>query len=335
LRDIFMAEKLLFPIGRLLWGSLYEARTKDFDGNDLVIKTGLDAGKPTSNYQFGVAFKKSHPGEQWWETPWGQVIFKVGATDFPQQYQQNGFAWKVTDGDSTGFKKNGTKPINTLTGHAGHWVVSFKSNFPPKITTDNGSKQLVEVGAVKNGYFVQVYGSVAGNGNRNNPGVFVNHEVVNYAAWGEEIYTGVDPSAVGFGGALPPGASAIPPAGSFNPAVPAAPGMPAAPAPAMPTPAAAVPAMPIPAPVVAAPAPVAPAAPATGGVVMNPGSPYTYQQLIGANWTEDQIIAAGHATRAVAAPAMPANPGLPPAPAGVVPAPSFLTGQPGMPGLPQ
>jgi hypothetical protein len=75
--------KLTFPIGRLVWGSCYEAQTKNFDGTPLVIKTGPDAGKPTVKYAFGVAIPKG--GEQsWTQTSWGQQILAEAQASFPR-----------------------------------------------------------------------------------------------------------------------------------------------------------------------------------------------------------------------------------------------------------
>lgn len=324
-----MSAKITFPIGRLVWGSLYKAETTDYDGNPLTIKTGPDAGKQTQRYAFGVAIPKT--GRPWWEESWGAEIFKEASASFSRnEPQRPDFSWKITDGDSTLCKKGSDKPINTKAGHAGHWVLSFSSSFPPKLYADNGTRQLVEQDVVKVGYFIQVAGTVAGNGNANNPGVFINHDMVNFSAYGEEIYIGADPTAVGFGGALPVGASATPPAGSFAPAgfsatppaMPAAPiGLPAAPAglPASPvglpaTPAS-LPAAPAPLPV-PAPAPVIPAAPMLQQVQ---GAQYTIEQCRAGGWSDDQIVNAGYAIRVV--------PQATPAPANVVqPIPSFLNG---------
>jgi hypothetical protein len=86
--------------------------------------------------------------------------------------------------------------------------------------------------------------------------VFVNHNAVALAAYGPEIFVGLDTTQVGFGvgTALPAGASATPLSGGFNPA------------PAM-APPAAVPTVGIPAPMAAAPSMSVPAAPAPATMV--------------------------------------------------------------------
>lgn len=312
-----MSQKLTTPIGRLIWGSLYEPQTKDFDGNPLTVKTpGPDFGKPTQRFSFGVAIPKGSE-QHWSQTPWGQIIWAEGVL-FPNgAASRNDFSWKITDGDSTGFKKGGTKPINTLSGYAGNWVLSFSSSFPPKLYKDNGQTQLVEPGFIKCGYYVQVAGSVSGNGNTNNPGVFLNHDLVCFQAYGEEIYTGADPLAAGFGGALPAGASAAPTGASFAPAGYSAP-------PAMPAPPAAAqapmpPAVPVagglplpPGAPVAAPAPAPAPAPVKPVLVQVPGAQYTIEQCRAGGWTDQQLIDNGIARWET--------------PSGVQPVPSFLTG---------
>jgi hypothetical protein len=218
-----MMSDILFPIGRLVAGSLYTPNTKDFQGNQLTIKSGPNAGQPRQEYFFACAIPKGTE-QNWWETEWGAKMYQEAATAWPNgEYGQQGFAWKVVNGDSQQPNRRGTVPAS-LPGYAGHWVVNFSSSYPPKITADNGSRQLIEENAVKPGYYIQVYGDVAGNKTPGNPGIFVNHKVVNLAGYGEEISTGVDPSHVGFGGNLPAGASQTPVGGGFNPAPQGMPG---------------------------------------------------------------------------------------------------------------
>lgn len=283
--------KITFPIGRMVWGSVYEAQTKSFDGTPLTIKTGPDAGKPTQKFAFGVAIPKG-PERHWSETEWGRVIAAEAQASFPRgEWQQASFAWKITDGDSTAVKKGATRPINQQTGYAGHWVIAFSSTYAPKLWTDNGKTQLHEPNAIKCGYYIQVAGSVAGNNNLANPGVYINHELVNLSGFGQEISTGSDPLAAGFGGALPAGASATPIGGSF---APAGFGLP----PAMPG---AMGGLPTPTPT-----------PASKVLVAAPGSPYTIEQLrTQYRLTDEQIVAQGFgvmqdAPAAVPTPTMPA-----------------------------
>jgi len=212
---------ILTPVGRLVAGSVYNANTTDWQGAALVTKTGPNAGQPRSEYFFALAIAKGQE-QHWSQTEWGQVIYNAAASGFPNgEPQRPDFAWKITDGDSTVPNKNGKTPASKE-GYPGHWVLSFSSGFAPNLYNANGTEQLMVVDAIKTGYFVQVSGSVEPNGNPGNPGVYMNHSMVALAGYGPEISVGPDAASVGFGGtALPPGASATPVAGAFNPAAPA------------------------------------------------------------------------------------------------------------------
>lgn len=216
---------VLFPVGRLVYGDLYKPNTTDYQGNPLTIKTGPNAGQPTSRFEFGVAIAKA--GEQHWnQTSWGQGIYAAAMAGFPNgEFQRGDFSWKITDGDSQELNRNNKRPCDKE-GYPGHWVVGFSTSLALKLFTDNGNTQLVQPGEIKPGYYVEVLGNVASNGNAQNPGMFVNPQLVNRAGFGQEIIGGPDAAAVGFGqGVLPSGASATPLGGGFNPAPTAAPGV--------------------------------------------------------------------------------------------------------------
>lgn len=263
------------PVGRIVWGDLYDPQTKDFDGKPLTTKTGPQAGQARVDYPFGFAIPKR--GERHWaETDWGAKIWAVGHTAFPAQAQRPDFAWKITDGDSTVPNKKNRVP-NTQEGFPGHWVLRFGSGFAPNLftllgTQDGKPAALIEKGAIQSGYYCQVNFNVQGNNNQNNAGIYLNHNMVCLLAYGPVIRSGPSPDAVGFGQGvvMPAGATAAPPAG-FNPAPPApAPYAPPAPAayapPPVAAPAYAPPPVPVPtpsyAPPPAVPAPAPYAAPA-------------------------------------------------------------------------
>ena len=296
---------LLTPVGRLVAGSLYKAQTTDAEGRPLVIKSGPQAGQPRVDFFFALAIPKGQE-QHWSQTPWGQKIWAAGHAAFPQgQGNAPTFAWKVTDGDSQVPNSLGKKPCDRE-GYKGNWVLAFSSGFAPKIYNADGSQQLLEENAVKLGYYVQVFGSVSGNGSLQQPGVFLNHGMVALSAYGPEIVVGPDAAAVGFGGgALPAGASAVPVSAPFNPAPPAGSPVPAVGAPYVPTPAAAVtpPAM-TPAvvaaatvvpPIVPNPAilqpPPPPAAPAR--VMLPAAQGATYEAMVAAGWTDALLIQHG------------------------------------------
>lgn len=214
------------PVGRIVMGDLYKGSTTDAEGKQLVVKTGPNTGKPRVNFFFALAIPKT--GEPHWaHTPWGKQIWETGNRAFPNAAQSPAFAWKIEDGDSQIPNKRGRKPCENE-GWPGHWIVKFSGGFAPKIyEQQNGSYvQLTEEGRVKPGYFAEVAFSVEGNGSQSQPGVYMNHSMVCFRAYGTEISFGPDVNAAGFGqSALPAGASMTPPAGAIP--MPGATAMPA------------------------------------------------------------------------------------------------------------
>lgn len=301
-------------VGRLVMGSLYSPDTTDADGNPLVVKTGPNAGQPRVNYFFALAIPKAPGQTHWAQKPstwdaeqaalgrpgfpyWGEVIWSVGHQDFPQAAQAEDFSWKVVDGDSQKpgklYKgKPGKKPCENE-GWPGHWVLKFSGGFAPKIYQQEGSGyvQLMQHDFFKTGYFGEISFSVEGNKSQSSPGVYLNHSMVCFRAYGPEISFGPDVASAGFGAApLPAGASMTPPAGAIPmPQAPvAAPALPGAPVGYAPPPVpglmpGAAPTMPLPPGLPVAPAPLpqggsvpmpyapVPGAPAPIPVTPNPG----------------------------------------------------------------
>lgn len=298
------------PVGRIVMGSLYDPNTTDAEGKPLVVKTGPNAGQPRVNYFFALAIPKN-PGETHWaQTAWGQQIWNVGNQAFPNIAQSPAFAWKIEDGDSQIPNKKGRKPCENE-GWKNHWILKFSGGFAPKVYQQEGAGyvQAMQKDFVKPGYFVEVAFSVEGNGSQSQPGVYLNHSMVCFRAYGQEIQFGPDVSSAGFGAApLPAGASMTPPAGAIPmPSAPAAvaPGVPAMPAPG----AAPIPVTPNPA-FVQVPPPVAAAAPVAMGVpnvpVAPPATPaapvhqmtpaangIAYEAYIAQGWTDAQLIQNG------------------------------------------
>lgn len=295
------------PVGRIVMGSLYDPNTTDAEGKPLVVKTGPNAGQPRVNYFFALAIPKN-PGETHWaQTAWGQQIWNVGNQAFPNIAQSPAFAWKIEDGDSQIPNKKGRKPCENE-GWKNHWILKFSGGFAPKVYQQEGAGyvQAMQKDFVKPGYFVEVAFSVEGNGSQSQPGVYLNHSMVCFRAYGQEIQFGPDVSSAGFGAApLPAGASMTPPAGAIPmPSAPAAvaPAVPAIPAPT----AAPIPVTPNPA-FVQVPPPVAAAAPVAMGVpnvpVAPPAAPahqmtpaangIAYEAYIAQGWTDAQLIQNG------------------------------------------
>jgi hypothetical protein len=290
--------KILLPLGRLVGGSLYKANETDAEGRPLVVKSGPNVGKPRVNYYVGYAIPKGLESH-WNQTPWGSQIWNVGAQSFPNVHQSLQFAWKIIDGDSQIPNKAGRKPCD-LEGHKGRWIVKISGGFAPRVyRVENGAFVLCsEPDYVKCGYFVEAQISVAGNGSAQQPGVYINHQMFCFRAYGPEIILAADPSEVGFGAApLPPGASLAP-----TPAAPLPPGASLAPTPAAPL----VPVVPNPALAAAAANPqyvgggtvqAAPPPPAPMTYPSNhmtaAANGITYEAYISAGWSDATLIAHG------------------------------------------
>jgi hypothetical protein len=319
---INISSKEGLPVGRMVAGNLYTPNTKDFDGKPLTIKTGANAGQARVNYFLGFAVKKM--GETHWAyTPWGAKIWAVGNQSFPQAAQRPDFAWKIEDGDSQILNKRGRKPCDNE-GWPGHWILRLSGGFAPKIYRQEagGYVQVTEPNYIKPGYFLEASFGVEGNANQNNPGVYLNLQMVCFRAFGPEIVFGPNVEEAGFGQApLPAGASmtplaaAIPPPGAPPaPPVPPYAGMPQswpAGSPGTPPAPAPIPVMPNPGFVQmppppnptgnGAPSPVngAPAPPSANAYVSNgpkmtdQAKGVSHEAYIAAGWTDAQLIANG------------------------------------------
>ncbi len=300
---------ILTPVGRLVAGDVFKANTTDPQGNPLTIKSGPNAGQPRTEYFFAVAIPKTDPT---YNTEVMAKLQTAAQAGFPTMFGADGqcvrpdFAWKIVDGDSNIPNQNNTIP-NTKEGYPGHWVLSFKGGFAPKVYTKGGEAVITDPTQIKKGYYVRVYGRVGANGNQQKPGVYLNPSMVELVGYGEEIISGPDGGAV-FGGTpaanLPAGASATPLAGTpiaapgaVPGAVPAATPAPAAvpnamPAPVATTPAPGVPAA-TPAPAAATPAPdfLNPqnAAPVGPKMYLVNGQQFSEDQLKANGWTDEQI----------------------------------------------
>lgn len=298
-------ENITFPPGRMVAGNLYEAQTTDAEGKPLVIKNGPDAGKSRVDFFFALAIKKGAE-RHWAETPWGAKIWALGYAAYPAMASNptlaEGFAWKITDGDSTRPNKKNVRPCDRE-GYPGHWVVSFGGGYAPKLYALLPGAQkptpFDQKDAIQPGDFIEVAGSVTFNKSSQNPGVFVNHDMVCLRGYHPDgrISIGRSVEEAGFGAAVAGNVSATPTGQAFTPPAPGA----AAPAPAPAAPAAPV-AAPAPA---AAPAPVATPPPppvAPNPAFLNPPAKVmtakangaTYQSFVDAGWTEEAMIREGY-----------------------------------------
>jgi hypothetical protein len=283
------------PVGRIVMGSLYDPSTTDAEGKPLVIKSGPNAGQPRVNYFFALAIPKGAE-THWAQTPWGSIIWNNGNQAFPNVAQSPAFAWKIEDGDSQIPNKKGRKPCENE-GWPGHWILKFSGGFAPKIYRQEGGGyvQVLDKDYVKAGYYVEVAANVEGNGSQSQPGVYLNHSMVCFRAYGQEIQFGPDVNTAGFGASpLPAGASVTPPAGAI-PMPGAAPGLPGGPAaaPGLPGGAQATPAVPVVPNVgfVQVPPPAAPTAPVRQMTPAANGVPY--EAYIAQGWTDALLVQHG------------------------------------------
>lgn len=281
--------QILTPVGRLVQGHCFEGQNTDAEGRPLVIKNGPNAGQPRVDYFMALAIPKT-------DAEYAQLdatIRQTAAAAFPTLFDPQGncinpkFAFKITDGDSQVPNTKGVAPC-TREGFPGHWILNFSGGFAPKCYTKGGAEVIVDKTAIKRGDYIRISGSVAGNGSMQQPGVFLNHSMVEFVGHGVEIITGPDAAAV-FGGTPAPAAGSPTPVAGAPLAQPAA-----APAAAY-VPPVAAPAAPAavvtPAPDFLNPpgAPAAPAAPVAEKSYNIGGTVYTESALRAGGWTDAQL----------------------------------------------
>ena len=215
----------LTPVGRLISGSVTEARTEDSEGRPMVFKSGPNVGQPREEYGIGIAIPKTQ--QDWKLEPWAGPLLQAAQRDFPHLFTAPGqlanpaqaFAFKVTDGDSQVPNTRGNKPCD-MEGAPGNWVVWMSNGFAPKLykwdTQSNRAVALAPGEEIKRGYYIEAFGSTSGNNAQGNQsGIYINLSMVCLRAYGDEIVSGPSVEQAGFGGgALPTGASTMPTAGT-------------------------------------------------------------------------------------------------------------------------
>lgn len=275
-----MSEKInyLTPVGRMVTGDLFKPNTTNMDGTPLVVKSGPNKGQPSQQFVCGLAFAKNDPAfyewyckhidaparkawPQWFNGPINNndANYKLGPIGQPQ-CTHPAMSLKIRDGD--GIDGVG-KPNSAKEGYAGHWVLVASSSFAPGVyyvgQYPPQHKGITDPNLVRRGWFYRMGGTIESNNNPQKPGLYVNLNMVDLCATGQEIVSGPDAATV-FGGApvaLPAGAQALPTGGFPAAAGNGVPGTPTAPqAPTSPGGAGSVP-------------------PAAGGVPTMPGTPAT------------------------------------------------------------
>jgi len=258
-------------------------------------------GNPRSEYFFALAIPKTSP--EW--GPFWQQIATLAQQSYPNgEWNKPTFKWKYINGDSP---EQADKEA-----FKGCHVIKLKSSFAPRVYTKGGTSQIVDPEQVKRGHYIRAYISIAPNLDAMYPGLYLNPNMVEFIAYGEEITSGPSGDEV-FGAApaayVPPGASATPvggtplatpggvPGGVASP--PATPGAPPA-GPAAPPAGPATPGAPPAGPAV--PGGVQPAQdflrgpqPPLGYVMAPKAGNYTYAQYMQTGkWTDELLIAQGY-----------------------------------------
>ena len=185
------------PVGRIVQGSLWDKITMDsFTKKPLVFKDG----SPRSSMYVGLAIAKNHAGYQGlmdFLTSQAMAVWPRG------EWGQQGFAWKIYDGDLQVYAERD--------GFQGHTILRLTSNFDVNIYNRDGGILSVSDGLGKPGDYIDAIISVAGNGDPRKPGVFLNIHAARFIGHGQPIIQKADySSAFSEPTAVPAGASISP-----------------------------------------------------------------------------------------------------------------------------
>lgn len=210
------AIRLVTPVGRVVWGSVYERQTEDYDGNKYNPGEGP--------FQFGLAVLKSDPAigqllTALYQQAIGgyqnnaQIVGRIN-NEWQSGFTSGMFRFKIKDGDQPNSK--GLRNPNT----AGCYVFALQTTLP--IKCGNAQNAEIDPKAIKTGYFVDIAVSAKVNDKVDGTaGIYINPQVVRLIAFGEEITGGpsVEEAFAGHAAptALPPGASLTPKAPTSEP----------------------------------------------------------------------------------------------------------------------
>ena len=277
-------QKLTFPVGRIVQGSLY-ARQPVKDDETNQPKLDKATGQPRTRCFFAVAIPKGAE-THWNQTPWGQIVWADGMAGDNLADRKRDFSWKVSDGDSTEYDKKNNRPCDKE-GFPKSWIVRFSTEqSSPKLYSSLSGKvvEAIEKDEILTGYWVEVRGSVKFNGSSKNPGLYCNPDMVCLRATDARIVSSAGESVAeaGFGAAPLPAGVTPRPTGSVMPPIPGSVVVP--PAAVVPPPAAVV--VPPPAPAFRMPPPI----PAPARVMLPAAQGATYEQCIAGGWTDALLI---------------------------------------------
>ncbi len=206
--------------GRIVWtsGDLFKGKPEFIFGTKTpkLDKTG----KQMVQFGFGLAVPKMKDGQanpelNAFKMAMGQEAGQIFTGHIPPS-----FAWKFKDGD--GIDDKG-KPFSERPGYAGCDVFNLTTYQAIKyFKWENGSNVMINQG-IKCGDYIRVSISIKAHGavGQGKPGLYLNPEMVQLVAFGEEIIPAktVDADSV-FGNVAP----AVPPGGSTAPVAPPFPG---------------------------------------------------------------------------------------------------------------
>lgn len=192
------------PVGRMVQGDPFYAQTKNMKGAPLTYKDG----SPREEYFFALAIAKTEP-------TWAAFRARVDAIALAAwpggQSKLANFSWKIVDGDIPKYAEH--------EGFPGCWIVRCSTGWPTSVVVSEGGKwrQLIDKSELKRGDYVRVAVTIKSNTTLDDPGIYINQAMTERVGFGQEIKGGPDAEAL-FGsnpvGALPPGASATPVAGT-------------------------------------------------------------------------------------------------------------------------
>lgn len=201
-------EKLLTPVGRIVWGHPSKAKTQT---DPVTRQVKLDKmGQPQQVWSFGLAIPKAEFGQYIWP-----LMSQEAASAYPNGVPQ-GFSWKVKDGDTVDRKGI---PYANREGYAGHMVLTVSTTtFAPQVfKNENGAYRVLNENEIKCGDFARLNLNMKVNvptSPTHTPGLYINPNGVEFIAYGQEIInTGADPDDLFQGApvaALPMGASLTP-----------------------------------------------------------------------------------------------------------------------------
>lgn len=190
-----MSEKFLTPIGRLVGGHPKVRRGVEKDGKPVMQADGVT---PATEAYFGLAIPKT-AGLDWKQEPWGQAIVRAAAIGWTGgQPNLPGFAWKITDGDSTIPNQAGNIP-NQREGYPGHWVLNLSTRLMIKCFHVGNycemTGQIADPNEIKPGDYGRVFLEAKANFPAQSPGVYLNPSMFELSRAGELIILDSGPSA--------------------------------------------------------------------------------------------------------------------------------------------